>query len=354
MNDRTRYEEVQDELRARPRRWLVTGCAGFIGSHLLEKLLQLDQTVVGLDNLSSGTRANLEEVRSLVSAEQWARFDFKEGDIRSLADCQSASLGAEYILHQAALGSVPRSINQPLLSHGTNVDGTINLLEVARSSSVKKFVYASSSSVYGDDPKLPKEESRIGRPLSPYAATKQICEIYASVYTACYGIETIGLRYFNVFGPRQSPQGPYAAVIAKWSEAAQSGSPIVVNGDGSGSRDFCFVENIVQGNLLAALSRLSKDCPTIFNIGCGARITLESVIAHLGKLQNEALGRPASIEVIHQSKRPGDVAHSQADIGLAKAHLGYAPSHSFAEGMLKMNQYLSRKKRTFGGTNDDH
>ena len=339
MKPQTRYEEVQNQLRARPRRWLVTGCAGFIGSHLLEKLLQLDQAVVGLDNFATGKRSNLEEVRTLVSDQQWARFSFQEGDILRLEDCQSACIGVEYILHQAALGSVPRSIEDPLRSHSNNVDGTINLLQSARTAGVRKFVYASSSSVYGDHPALPKIEERLGSPLSPYAATKRICEIYAETFGRVYGLPTIGLRYFNVFGPRQDPAGPYAAVIPKWFSMLTSGVQPSINGDGETSRDFCFVGNVVQANLLS-IQESAGQVSRIYNVGCGEKTSLNSLL----QIIHKAIGLYAPIlSPTYKPQRDGDVRHSLADISAIKAELGYGNLISLAEGIGHCSGWYCRR-----------
>jgi UDP-N-acetylglucosamine 4-epimerase len=318
----SRYEQVQAELRAAPRRWLVTGCAGFIGSHLLEKLLQLDQTVIGLDNFSTGKRANLEEVRGLVIPAQWSRFTFMEGDIRILADCENACTGVDLVLHQAALGSVPRSLEDPLRTHASNVDGTLNMLDAARRARVSRFVYASSSSVYGDHPTLPKVEGNIGQPLSPYAASKLICEIHAQIYNRCYGLYTTGLRYFNVFGPRQDPAGAYAAVIPKWFAALISGEVVKINGDGETSRDFCFVQNVVQANLLAAAGTRLARAP-VYNVACGDRASLRDLFYAMRSLV--AIDRPLAktAQPLYLEERAGDVRHSLADVTAICRDLGY-------------------------------
>ncbi len=260
----TAYDQLQQHLTSEPCTWLVTGVAGFIGSNLLETLLKLNQRVVGLDNFATGHSRNLTEVQGLVSAPQWARFKFIEGDIRTLADCERACAGVDHVLHQAALGSVPRSLEDPIATNRANIDGFLNMLVAARDAKVKSFTYAASSSTYGDHPALPKVEANIGKPLSPYAVTKYVNELYADVFARCYGFHTIGLRYFNVFGPRQDPNGAYAAVVPKWTAALLKGEPIYINGDGQTSRDFCFVANAVQANLLAATvsrSRPSQKMP---------------------------------------------------------------------------------------------
>ncbi len=251
----TRFDTVKNELSSSPRKWLVTGCAGFIGSNLLESLLKLGQTVVGLDNFATGYQRNLDEVRGSVTPEQWARFTFIEGDIRDLEACRRAVQGVDFVLHQAALGSVPRSLNDPITTNEVNIGGFLNMLVAARDAEVKSFVYAASSSTYGDHPALPKVEENIGNPLSPYAVTKYVNELYADVFARSYGFEAVGLRYFNVFGKRQDPDGAYAAVIPKWTAAMIQGKDVTINGDGETSRDFCFVDNAVQANILAAMRR---------------------------------------------------------------------------------------------------
>ena len=250
----TRYEQVKADLQSKPKTWLITGVAGFIGSNLLETLLKLDQTVVGLDNFATGHQHNLDEVQGLVTEVQWQRFKFIEGDIRNLDDCNKAVSGVDYVLHQAALGSVPRSIDNPIATNQANIDGFLNMLVASKDEGVKSFTYAASSSTYGDHPDLPKVEENIGNPLSPYAVTKYVNELYASVFYRTYGFSSIGLRYFNVFGPRQDPNGAYAAVIPKWAADLLKGSTIYINGDGETSRDFCYVGNAVQANILAALT----------------------------------------------------------------------------------------------------
>ncbi len=338
----SRYEQVQAELRAAPRRWLVTGCAGFIGSHLLEKLLQLDQTVIGLDNFSTGRRANLEEVRGLVTPAQWSRFTFSEGDIRTLADCEKACAGVDFVLHQAALGSVPRSLEDPLRTHASNVDGTLNMLDAARRARVARFVYASSSSVYGDHPALPKVEENIGKPLSPYAASKLICEIHAQIYSRCYGINTTGLRYFNVFGPRQDPEGAYAAVIPKWFKDLLSGKIVHINGDGETTRDFCFVLNVVQANLLAAKNTRQAGA-SIYNVACGDNASLNQLYSTIQKIA-ASNGPPAGeARPLYCSERIGDVRHSQADISAIRRECGYSAWIPLTEGLeMAYPWYLSK------------
>jgi UDP-N-acetylglucosamine 4-epimerase len=341
------YQNLQDALRRAPRTWLVTGAAGFIGSHLVQQLLTLNQKVVGLDNFATGHRRNLDEVESLVSAAQWARFNFIEGDITRLADCQRACAGVNYVLHQAALGSVPRSLSDPLLSHASNVDGFINMLVAARDAKVSRFVYASSSSVYGDHPVLPKIEKNIGRPLSPYAATKYINEVYAGTFYRSYGLPVIGLRYFNVFGPRQDPNGAYAAVIPRWFAAAASGEQVIINGDGETSRDFCYIINVVQANLLAATTANPGAVDQVYNIAVGHRTTLNELFEMIRARVGQSRPARASLEPIHQSERAGDVRHSHADISLAQSRLGYMPTHLIAQGLDEAGHwYLNRTVAT--------
>lgn len=328
----TRYEAIQAELRRAPKTWLITGVAGFIGSNLLEKLLGLDQSVVGLDNFSTGHRRNLEEVRTLVARAQWDRFRFIEGDIRNLEDCRRACQGVDHVVHQAALGSVPRSLADPLRSHASNVDGFLNMLTAVREAGIRKIVYASSSSVYGDHPALPKVERNIGDPLSPYAATKLICEIYARVFSRCYGLGTIGLRYFNVFGPRQDPAGAYAAVIPKWFAALLNGEPIQINGDGETSRDFCFVDNVVQANLLAAAGDVPPGA-AVYNVACGGRTTLNELFSLMRAIVARDVPAAAVVQPEYRAERAGDVRHSLAEISAALAGIGYAPGSGIREGL---------------------
>jgi UDP-N-acetylglucosamine 4-epimerase len=324
---------VEAAIAGRRRTWLVTGAAGFIGSHLVERLLRLDQAVVGLDNFATGKRANLDGVRLAVGPDAASRFRFIEGDITVASTCNAACAGVDVILHQAALGSVPRSIAAPLPSHATNLTGFVNMLEAAKAAGIKRFVYASSSSVYGTEPALPKVEQRIGDPLSPYAVTKLANELYAGVFARCYGMETIGLRYFNVFGPRQDPEGPYAAVIPRWVDAMLSGGKVVINGDGETSRDFCYVANAVQANLLAASTEDERAFGQAFNVAVGARTTLDQL--H-GLLKSKLMTLRPGLVVeapVYGPFRPGDVRHSEADVSRARELLGYAPSHTIADGL---------------------
>ncbi|HLV61292.1 MAG TPA: SDR family oxidoreductase [Fredinandcohnia sp.] len=327
------YAAARKAIAARPRRWLVTGAAGFIGSHLVETLLRLGQEVVGLDNLSTGHRENLEDVIRAVGEEGAARFRFLLGDIRDPESCAEACDGVEIVLHQAALGSVPRSIEDPVASHASNVDGFVQMLVAARDAGVKRFVYASSSSVYGDEPTLPKVEGREGRLLSPYAATKKIDEIYAEVFGPTYGMEIVGLRYFNVFGPRQDPRGPYAAVIPRWILGLLRGETCRIFGDGETSRDFCYVDNAVQANLLAAVVEDREAIGRVYNVACGETTTLNQLFAVLRDAVAAHVPSAAGARPSYEDFRPGDVRHSLADIGLASRLLGYAPTHRIGDGI---------------------
>jgi UDP-N-acetylglucosamine 4-epimerase len=336
------YEELGARLRREPKAWLVTGVAGFIGSHLLEALLKLDQRVVGLDNFSTGKRRNLEQVKELVNAQQWERFQCIEGDIIDLATCSRACKGVDFVLHEAALGSVPLSMTEPLRCHASNVTGFLNLLVAARDARARRVIYASSSAVYGDDPLLPKVEDQLGKPLSPYAASKVMDENYAGVFAGAYGLASIGLRYFNVFGPRQDPEGAYAAVIPKWLSALLRREPVRIHGTGETSRDFCFVENIVQSNLLAATTQNPEALNQIYNIGLGQKTTLNELFEILqGILQRRFPDLPQQ-RPIYDDFRPGDVLHSLADIHKAQQRLGYAPTRSLEQGLdLAMDWYCA-------------
>jgi UDP-N-acetylglucosamine 4-epimerase len=329
----TRFESVRSSLRSSPERWLVTGAAGFIGSHLVEALLGLEQEVVGLDNFATGRRENLDDVRSRVGAERAARFRFIEGDVRDTATCLAALESVSLVLHEAAIGSVPRSMDDPWTTHSNNVDGFVTLLLAAREAGVRRIVYASSSSVYGDDPHSPKLETQIGRPLSPYATSKFVDEVYADTFRRTHGIDTVGLRYFNVFGPRQDPNGAYAAVIPRWTEGLLSGKSCAVFGDGNTSRDFCFVENVVQANLLAALGAENEVAPRIFNVAYGARTTLLELFAALRERAAKFTPNARNAVLEHQPPRPGDIAHSLAAIDRARACLGYEPAFDLRRGL---------------------
>lgn len=316
-----------------PHRWLVTGAAGFIGSHLVEQLLSRGQRVVGLDNFATGKQQNLDEAVAKAGPGAKERFSFTEGDITSLETCQQACAGVDFVLHQAALGSVPRSIKDPLASHRANVDGFVNMLVAARDARVKRFVFASSSSVYGDDPTLPKVEARTGRVLSPYAATKLVNELYASVFERTYGLQTVGLRYFNVFGPRQDPNGPYAAVIPKWMASLYGGEAPELNGDGTTSRDFCFVLNAVQANLRGALAPGDDVSDTVYNVAVGDRTSLTQLYALIRERVAKTRPEVKDLAPRHQPFRPGDIKDSQADTTRARERLGYAPTHTIAQGL---------------------
>ena len=327
------FDAACASLRAQPRRWLVTGSAGFIGSHLLETLLRLGQTVRSLDDFSTGHRSNLDEVREAVGAEAWRLHSFVEGDIADLATCKRACLDVDVVLHEAALGSVPRSIADPLLTHAANATGFLNMLVAARDGGVSRFVYAASSSTYGDHPGLPKVEEQIGRPLSPYAVTKLLDELYADVFGRCYGLATIGLRYFNVFGARQDPNGAYAAVIPRWVDAMLDGRVVSIHGDGSTTRDFCHVANVVQANLLAALTTKAEACNEVYNVAVGGRTSLSELLATLRELLLERHPGLAIAPAVHEEFRAGDVRHSQADIAKAQRLLEFAPTYDVRAGL---------------------
>lgn len=333
MQHHLAIERAWATLEQNPKTWLVTGCAGFIGSNLLEALLAHGQTVVGLDNFATGFQHNLDEVKQNVGAQNWERFRFIEGDIRDLATCEQACRGIDYVLHQAALGSVPRSINDPLTTNAVNISGQLNMLVAARDAGVKSFVYAASSSTYGDHPALPKVEHTIGNPLSPYAVTKYVNELYASVFARTYGFETIGLRYFNVFGKRQTPDGAYAAVIPKWIGAMIRNQEVRINGDGKTSRDFCYIENVIQMNILAALAQ-GEAQNQVYNVAVNARTDLNQLFALL-KSELAKNGVQYTQDVVHGDFRAGDVRHSQADITKAQRLLGYAPQYTIAQGLAQ-------------------
>ncbi|MGH7563528.1 MAG: SDR family oxidoreductase [Gemmatimonadota bacterium] len=324
---------IAGEIQQVRRRWLVTGVAGFIGSHLLEALLALDQEVVGLDDLSTGSPANLENVRARVGEERWESFRFHHADIRSLDATREAAGGVDLILHQAALGSVPRSIKNPLETHSVNVLGTVNVVEAARREGRPRVVYASSSAVYGDDPRLPKVEDRRGRPLSPYAASKVAGELAAGSHARSYGLEVVGLRYFNVFGPRQRPDGPCAAVVPRWIDAFIQDRPVAIYGDGQSSRDFCYVANAVQANLLAALTREPGAIGSVMNVAAGRRTSLGELFEKIRRRVARVVPGAGNRKPVHEPFRPGDVPHSEADISRAAVLLGYRPSHDLETGL---------------------
>jgi UDP-N-acetylglucosamine 4-epimerase len=333
-------QDVQQHLARNSLHWLVTGAAGFIGSNLVEALLKLGQRVTGLDNFETGYRHNLEQVKQSVTEEAWMKFNFIEGDIRRLDDCTRACLGADFVLHQAALGSVSRSIDNPIGTNETNVTGFLNMLVAARDAGVKRFVYAASSSTYGDHPALPKVEDQIGKPLSPYAVTKYVNELYADVFGRTYGMQSIGLRYFNVFGPRQDPHGAYAAVIPQWVAALIRNEPLRINGDGETSRDFCYVDNVVQANLLAALAG-DEAVNQVYNIALNERTSLNQLHQMMCELLRERFPHVAGHQPQYVDFRRGDVRHSQADISKAATLLGYAPTHRIGEGLKQaMDWYV--------------
>jgi len=352
----TAFESLKQQLQAHPKTWLITGVAGFIGSNLLEALLKLNQRVVGLDNFSTGHQRNLDEVQTLVTPAQWANFQFINGDIRNLEDCRQAmnwttkssahspqSSAVDYVLHQAALGSVPRSIEDPIATNQNNIDGFLNMLVAARDAKVKRFVYAASSSTYGDHPDLPKVEDKIGKPLSPYAVTKLVNELYAEVFARTYGFNTIGLRYFNIFGRRQDPEGAYAAVIPKWIAAMIKNQPVYINGDGETSRDFCYIENTIQANLLAATANDERAANQVYNVAVGDRTSLNQLYFNLR--DNLVTQFPHLIEAkpVYRDFRTGDVRHSLADISKAKELIGYQPTHRLGDGLFEaMDWYIHR------------
>jgi len=336
------YQERKEVLRQQPATWLVTGVAGFIGSNLLEVLLALGQRVVGLDNFATGHQHNLDEVEARVDAGAWTRFRFIRGDIRELETCCEACAGVDYVLHQAALGSVPRSIEDPITTNEANITGFLNMLVAARDARVRRMVYAASSSTYGDHPGLPKVEERIGNPLSPYAVTKLVNELYAGVFARAYGFNTIGLRYFNIFGRRQDPEGAYAAVIPKWFAGLLQGEPVFINGDGETSRDFCYIDNCVQANILAATAS-DEAASQVYNVAFGERTTLNELF---GLIRDRvAIKAPASatIKPVHRDFRAGDVRHSLAGIGKASRLLGYQPEYSVSTGLDQAAEwYINR------------
>lgn len=338
------FENAKQQLIAAPKTWLITGCAGFIGSNLLETLLKLGQKVVGMDNFATGKKHNLTQVQQIVGDELWQNFRFIEADIRDPEACLNACSGVDYVLHQAALGSVPRSINDPIATNETNISGFLNMLVAAKEHNVSRFVYAASSSTYGDHPALPKQEANIGNPLSPYAVTKYVNELYSDVFSRCYGFNSVGLRYFNVFGPRQDPHGAYAAVIPKWTAAMIGGEDVAINGDGETSRDFCFVANAVQANILAALSTPEKS--EVYNVAVGDRTTLNTLFQSIAmSLQAEGVGYTK--QPLYRDFRAGDVRHSQADISKARQELGYEPTHTIEQGIaVAMPWYVKNNALT--------
>ena len=336
------FDALKTQLQAAPETWLITGVAGFIGSNLLEALLKLDQHVAGLDNFATGREKNFAQVQGAVSPEQWARFRFKRGDIRDIITCHTACKEVDYVLHQAALGSVPRSLDDPLATHAANNTGFINMLVAARDAKVKRFVYAASSSTYGDHPGLPKVEDVIGKPLSPYAVTKLVNELYADVFGRCYGMESIGLRYFNIFGRRQDPDGAYAAVVPKWVASMIHNEPVYINGDGETSRDFCYIDNVIQAILLAAISTHAEAANQVYNVAVGERTSLNQLYEAIRANLVTKFPHLAEAKPVYRDFRAGDVRHSLADIGKAQTRLGYAPTHRISDGLAEaMAWYIS-------------
>lgn len=333
------FEKTCRELKKNPQKWLVTGCAGFIGSNILEFLLSLGQEVVGLDNFSTGYKKNLEDVKSRVGNESWGKFSFLEGDIRDLHTCRRACKGVEVVLHEAAIGSVPRSIEDPVFVHDNNLTGFLNMLVAARDEGCRRFVYAASSSTYGDSEELPKVENKIGNPLSPYAVTKYADELYAKVFSNSYGYKSIGLRYFNIFGRRQDPSGAYAAVIPLWFSSMIEGEDVSIFGDGETSRDFCFVDNCVQANILAATTSNETALDQVYNVAFGERTTLNELFYHIRERVAAFHPMVGNITPIYRDFRPGDVRHSLADITKARELIGYNPEYSVKAGLDKAAEW---------------
>ncbi len=327
------YNEVLQKLSSNPKVWLITGVAGFIGSNLLETLLLNNQQVIGLDNFSTGHQHNLDQVKALVSAAQWDNYTFIEGDIRSPETCVKACTGVDYVLHQAALGSVPRSIVDPITTNENNISGYLNMLVAAKDCQVKRFVYAASSSTYGDHPDLPKEEDKIGSPLSPYAVTKLVNELYAEVFEKTYNFKSIGLRYFNIFGQRQDPEGAYAAVIPKWVASLLKGEPVYINGDGETSRDFCYIKNVMQINILAATTDNEEATNQVYNVALNHRTSLTDLFYFIQEKLKVRVPQLSESRPVYRDFRAGDVRHSQADISKAEKLLGYQPTHIIDEGL---------------------
>lgn len=342
----TPYEQIVQQLKSSPKKWLVTGVAGFIGSNLLEALLKIDQQVVGIDNFSTGKESNLNEVRALVGADRWSNFSFIRADITDFSNCVSACQGVDYVLHQAALGSVPRSIEDPVSTNHSNITGYLNMLVAARDAGVVRFVYAASSSTYGDHADLPKVESNIGRPLSPYAVTKLVNELYADVFALTYNFRTIGLRYFNIFGRRQDPHGPYAAVIPKWVDTLIRGEQVEIYGDGDTSRDFCYIQNAVQANLIAATTTDNAATAQVYNVAVGDRTSLNELFAHLRNELGHTFPAVEGAKPVYRDFRAGDVRHSLADITKARSLLNYQPTHKVSEGLAEtMEWYIARSQK---------
>jgi len=337
------YSSIKKSLNQNPKIWLITGVAGFIGSNLLETLLTLNQSVIGMDNFSTGNEENLIEVKSLVTKKQWARFKFIKGDISNFKSCELACEGIDYVLHQAAIGSVPRSIKDPIQTNKSNITGFLNILLASKNANVKSFVYAASSSTYGDHKKLPKKENLIGNPLSPYAVTKYVNELYADVFFRTYGFNTIGLRYFNVFGKRQTPNSAYAAVIPKWIDEIIKNKEVFINGDGKTSRDFCYVENAVQANILAATTNKKIALNNVYNVAVGDRTSLNQLYGILVEFIKKKNKLDHS-KLIYRDFRDGDVRHSQADISKAMQFLGFKPTHKVRQGLKETVEWHFSKK----------
>jgi len=337
MKNSSKLNQLGDAIRSKPKTWLITGNAGFIGSNLMEFLLTYDQTIVGLDNFSTGYRHNIDDVLASVGEEKAKNFTFIEGDIADLDTCTKACEGVDIVLHQAALGSVPRSIDDPITSNRSNITGFLNMITAAKDAGIKRFVYASSSSVYGDSPELPKVEERVGNVLSPYAAMKKTNEIYGNVFHRVYGMETLGLRYFNVFGRRQDPNGAYAAVIPKWVASMLKGEEVYINGDGETSRDFTYIDNVIQMNILAGLTDNPEAFGEVFNVAAGGRNTLNELYKliqnELNKHATHQKPKTKNQKPIYKDFRPGDIRHSNADISKAKRIVGYEPTHDIYRGM---------------------
>ncbi|CAM3957004.1 NAD-dependent epimerase/dehydratase family protein [Psychrobacter arenosus] len=340
----SQYDQIQQALLDSPKTWLITGVAGFIGSNLLETLLLLNQKVVGLDNFATGYQHNLDEVESLVTSDQWARFNFIEGDIRNLEDCATACENVDYVLHQAAIGSVTRSINDPIMTNSANITGFLNMLVAARDAKVTSFTYAASSSTYGNHPALPKVEDNIGEPLSPYAVTKYVNELYADIFARTYDFHSIGLRYFNIFGKRQTPEGAYAAVIPKWTAAMIKGDEVFINGDGENSRDFNFIVNAVQANILAATTSNPEAKNQVYNVAVGGRTTLNVLFTAL-KDNLGINGVNYNQAPVFREFRAGDVRHSQADISKIQTLLGYEPQFNIIQGIEKAMPWYMKSLR---------